>query len=226
MQNILVRWTCQGCLKVVRVSKRRRLLTNEQHEFLLEHQADVTRKEMAELLNETFGTSLTTEQIKTYCGNHKIRSNSNGQFKKGQRSFNKGLKQTDYMSEEAIERTKATRFKKGQKPNNWKPIGSERITKDGYIEIKVRDGEDVSTNNYKLKHRVVWEEEHGEVPEGHAILFLDQSRTNCSLDNLMLVKRTELVRINKSNNLVDVPEINESIVLTERIRQKIREVSK
>ena len=204
---------------MVQVSKRRRLLTDEQHEFLLEHQADITRKEMAKLLNKTFETSFTTDQIKTYCSNHKIRSNSDGRFKKGQRSFNKGLKQTDFMSPEAIERTKATRFQKGQKPTNWKPIGSERITKDGYIEIKTAE-----PGTWELKHRVVWQEANGEVPEGHAILFLDQDRTNCSLDNLMLVKRTELVRINKSNNLVDVPEINESIVLTERISQKIREV--
>lgn len=206
---------------MVQVSKRRRLLTDEQHEFLLKHQADITRKEMAKLLNETFGTSLTEEQIRTYCTNHKIRSNSNGQFKKGQRSFNKGLKQTDFMSEEAIERTKATRFKKGQPPVNHRPVGSERVGKDGYIEIKVAE-----PSTWELKHRVVWREANGEVPEGHAILFLDQDRTNVSLKNLMLVKRTELVRINKSNNLVDVPEINESIVLTERISQKIREVSK
>lgn len=221
MPNIPVKWICQGCLKVVQVSKRRRLLTDEQHEFLLKHQADITRKEMAKLLNETFGTSLTEEQIRTYCTNHKIRSNSNGQFKKGQRSFNKGLKQTDFMSEEAIERTKATRFKKGQPPVNHRPVGSERVGKDGYIEIKVAE-----PSTWELKHRVVWREANGEVPEGHAILFLDQDRTNVSLKNLMLVKRTELVRINKSNNLVDVPEINESIVLTERISQKIREVSK
>ena len=203
------------------MSKRRRLLTDEQHNFLLEHQADITRKEMAKLLNETFGTSFTTDQIMNHCSRNKIHSNSNGQFKKGQTSFNKGLKQEDFMSPEAIERSKATRFQKGQKPTNWRPVGSERITKDGYTEIKTAE-----PGTWELKHRVVWREANGEVPEGHAIIFLDQDKTNCSLENLMLVKRTELARINKSNNLVDVPEINESIVLTERIKQKIREVSK
>lgn len=197
----------------------RRLLTDEQHQFLLEHQADISRKEMAELLNETFRTNLTEEQIKTYCTNHKIRSNSDGRFKPGQRSFNKGLKQSDFMSPEAIERTKETRFKKGQSPNNYRPVGSERLSKDGYIEIKTAD-----PGTWELKHRVVWEEEHGAVPDGYAILFLDQDRTNVTLDNLMLVKRTELVRINQKNNLVDSPEINTSIVLTERINQKTKEL--
>ena len=42
------------------------------------------------------------------------------------------------MTPEAIERTKATRFKKGDKPGNHRKVGSERITVDGYIEIKTK----------------------------------------------------------------------------------------
>lgn len=45
------------------------------------------------------------------------------QFKKGHTTFNKGKKMHEYMSQEAIERTKATRFKKGNIPPNHKPIG-------------------------------------------------------------------------------------------------------
>lgn len=48
----------------------------------------------------------------------------NTRYKKGQVSFNKGLKQTDYMTDAAIKKTKKTRFKKGQKPHNTKPIGT------------------------------------------------------------------------------------------------------
>ncbi|NII81698.1 MULTISPECIES: hypothetical protein [unclassified Pedobacter] len=61
---------------------------------------------------------------------------------------NKGKKQTDYMSAEAIERTKATRFNKGNEPHNTKHDGYERISKDGYVQIRVTKGK------FRLKHRV------------------------------------------------------------------------
>jgi len=51
-------------------------------------------------------------------------------FKKGHSSWNKGK----YMRV-----SPCTEFKKGCMPHNYKPVGSERITKDGYRERKVAD---------------------------------------------------------------------------------------
>ena len=42
--------------------------------------------------------------------------NKETRFKKGNVPVNKGKKQTEFMTSEAIERTKATRFQKGMKP--------------------------------------------------------------------------------------------------------------
>ena len=64
--------------------------------------------------------------------------------------MNKGRKQTEYMSEEQLAKTKATRFKKGHVPKNHKPVGYERITRDGYIEVKTAE-----PNVFELKHRLV-----------------------------------------------------------------------
>ncbi|EMM6737362.1 HNH endonuclease, partial [Pseudomonas aeruginosa] len=33
----------------------------------------------------------------------------------------------------------ATRFKKGQKPHTWLPVGSTRISADGYLQRKISD---------------------------------------------------------------------------------------
>jgi hypothetical protein len=51
-------------------------------------------------------------------------------FKKGHVPVNKGKKQTEFMTREAIERTKNTRFKKGHLPHN--SIG----VRDGDIRIR------------------------------------------------------------------------------------------
>lgn len=37
------------------------------------------------------------------------------------------------------------------------------------------------------KHRYVWEDAYGVVPDGYDIGFRDGNRRNCSLDNLYLV---------------------------------------
>jgi len=109
-------------------------------------------------------------------------------FKQGLIPENKGKKQTEFMSPEAIERTKATRFKKGDIPRNIKQTGYERIdSKDGYIYIKTEDG-------FKLKHRVVWEQHHGTIPPGHNIQFKDGNILNCTIENLYMISRSEQLR--------------------------------
>lgn len=107
-------------------------------------------------------------------------------FKKGLIPKNKGKRQTEYMSPEAIERSKATRFKKGHTPKNYKPIGHERITRDGYRMRKVGE-----PNVFKLVHRLVWEGEFGAIPEGFNIQFKDNNPLNCEIDNLYIIRREE-----------------------------------
>ena len=87
-----------------------------------------------------------------------------------------------------------TSFKKGQKPPNWKPIGSERTySKDGYILIKVAEG----MHQWKLQHRVVWEAANGKLPKGALLSFKDQDKTNCNLDNLEVITMGENAVRNK-----------------------------
>ncbi len=119
-------------------------------------------------------------------------------FNPGNISFNKGRKLEEYMSKENIEKIKKTQFKKGNLPHNHQEIGHERITKDGYIEIKVNDfsGYD-STENYQLKHRVLWEKHYGKIPDGMNVSFKENaSKTEFTIDDLMLLSKAENLLIN------------------------------
>lgn len=110
-------------------------------------------------------------------------------FKKGLVPANKGKRQTDFMSAEGIERTKATRFKPGQQPANTRPVGYERIDDDGYVLIKV-EGERKMTH----KHRHVWRQHHGEIPDGYCVSFRDGNKQNCDISNLFLISREDNAR--------------------------------
>lgn len=113
-------------------------------------------------------------------------------FKKGNVSHNKGKKWADFMPEESQERSRKTQFPKRNVPLNWKPIGWERKTRDGYIEVKVRDeyGEK-RVKNFELKHRLLWEQINGPVPKGMMVKFKDGNKENIVIENLFLASMGE-----------------------------------
>lgn len=108
-------------------------------------------------------------------------------FKKGTVPPNKGKK----MSAEQYAKSSSTMFKKGGIPQNYRPVGSERVNVDGYIEIKIAD-----PSKWELKHRFIWEESNGKIPAGMNLIFKDNNPLNVKLDNLMLVTRAENMIIN------------------------------
>jgi hypothetical protein len=121
------------------------------------------------------------------------------QFKPGQVPANKGLRRPGW----APGRMSETQFKKGRpksEARNYAPIGTERISKDGYLERKVNDDHPVPTRRWVAVHRLVWETANGPIPPGHAVAFLPGRRTTdaakITADGLELVSRVELMRRN------------------------------
>ncbi len=105
-------------------------------------------------------------------------------FKKGNVSWNKGRKL-------GSEWGKQTHFKKGNHPHNYKPIGSKRITKDGYHETKVAD-----PKKWKQDHVVMWEQANGPVPKTCVLRFIDGNKNNITLSNLMLIATAQNMKLN------------------------------
>lgn len=191
----------------------KRLLTDEQHSYFVANQKGKMAKDIAKEMNDVFGLSLTDEQIKNLRSRNKIHSGLTGRFEKGQVPFNKGKKFPGTANR--------TSFKKGHKPINYLPVGSERFDKDGYVKIKV-----ANPNIWRLKHRVIWEAANGPVPKTHAIVFKNQNKHDIRLDNLMMIKRSELSALNKKHVLGTNPEINEVNINVVRIEQRINEIKR
>ena len=143
-------------------------------------------------------------------------------FAKNMAGWNKGKKQVDYMTAASIEKTKIGRFKKGQDPHNTVLIGTERLSKDGYIEVKIRhlkNGES-SNKNFKAKHRVIYEKYFGPIPKNYNVEFLDNNKMNFEPSNLVLRTRKENLIINTMRDQsivkrflgVKEPELVEKII--------------
>ena len=181
--------------------------TDEMKQFILDNYKGRYNQELADLFNQKFNTNITSRTIKSYKANNKLNSGLTGKFRKGQTPHNKGKK----MPKEVYEKVKHTMFAKGNVPPNHRPVGSERISKDGYIEVKVAE-----PNKWRLKQRVVYEETKGKIPEGCPIIFLDGNKRNFDIDNLRCITRSELLYLN-CNGLNNSNEITETGILMARL---------
>jgi hypothetical protein len=177
--------------------------TDEERRFFVEYVPGHSYKEIQEEFINRFDWNISINQIKTYIGNHGLNTGRTGCFEKGHIPFNKGEK----MSHETYKKCAATMFKKGNIPKNHRPVGSERITKDGYVEIKIAE-----PRKWALKHRYIWEQANGEIPDGHIIIFRDNDRTNISLDNLMIIPRSINAVINHGGLSETINETKELAV--------------
>lgn len=183
--------------------------TEEEHKFLQSFIPGHTYKEIVAEYNRKFSEPITETRVKGYMANHKINNGLTGRFKKGHIPANKGTHPP------TVGRMAETQFKKGGLPPNTKPIGYERVTKDGYIEVKIkmRPSHPSCNDNFVLKHRLVWEQANGPIPKGCKITFLDGDKKNCSLENLALVTEAEHLQMTRRDLRSENPQLTQTGIL-------------
>ena len=102
----------------------------------------------------------------------------NYRFKQGHEPHNKGKK----MPPQVYDKAAPTMYKKGNKPMNTREPHATSIRLDNsgraYHYTKIKDG------LWKLTHRVMWEQVHGEIPKGYVVRFKDGNTMNLSILNL------------------------------------------
>ncbi len=143
------------------------------------------------------------------------------QKKPGDVPMNKGMKQTDYMTPEAIARTAKTRFKKGNLPKNTLHDGKVTIRKDSkgnkYKWIRL------SLGKWKMLHVKIWEDEHGPLPEGTIVVFKDGNSMNCVLENLEHRTKAEHMM---ANTIQRYPEdLRKVMILKGKLNKKIKKIT-
>lgn len=195
-------------------AKRYSPYTSEQTDFIIQGYTRLTLPELHAAYNRHFEETRTLGQIRCFLHNRRILSGRTGQFAKGCVSWNKGKK--GYMG------ANATSFKKGQLPHNHTRLWTERISKDGYIEISIPERNPYTgfPQRYKLKHIWLWEMYNGPVPPGHAVIFIDGNKEHVDLDNLMIVTRSELLSLNLHNYSETPDELKPAVLQLAKLEVK------
>jgi len=191
----------------------RHYYTDKEKEFIKNNIKGQRTSELTEMFNKEFGTNLKRSQIRSFTKNHGITSGVNTQFKKGNEPWSKG--RTDLTGH------KPTQFKKGNRPANAKPVGTEIITRDEYTKVKVKE-----PNIWRYKHKMVYEKHKGKIPEGKALIFADQDKSNMDIDNLILVDRKELLIMNKKGLIYEDKDSTKVGLNIAKVYSKINKLNK
>ena len=188
--------------------------TPDQIDFLKRNVKGRGNGELTELFNAHFGTNLKVSQLRACKNNRGLKSGLDGRFKQGHIPVNKG---TQGLYNVGGNRTS---FKPGQPALNYKPVGYERIDRDGYTLVKVQD-DGPWHKRWRHKHKVIWEEANGPIPSGHALLFADQNKQNISLSNLILISKKQLSTLNKKGLLSNNADLTRTGIVMADLIQKI-----
>lgn len=159
------------------------------------------------------------EECLRRCGEQRAERGRASRFQKGQRSWNKGMKGFD-----AGGRSAETRFVKGtvngRAAELLKPIGAERVTKDGILQRKVRE-DGPPQHRWKSVHSIMWEERNGPIPAGHVVVFRDGNTRHIEHENFELIDRAELMRRNTIHNYP--PELKATMHQLRKLNKAIQE---
>lgn len=182
--------------------------SQEQIQFLRDNVKGISLKQLTERFNKCFGTNLSEHAIAMQKSKYGLKSGIvGGQFEKGSIPHNKGKR----MSKKQYDVCSKTMFKPGSKPKNTDPIGTEKLLSDGYVWVKVNDKPKVpKKENWKQKHKLLWEQEYGPVPKNSVVIFKDGDPTHIELDNLECVTRSQLLILNKKKLIHSNKQISET----------------
>jgi len=149
-----------------------RTWTDDEEQYLIANYANTSNIELAKTLGKKDANAIGAKasHLKLRKSGQFLRESckarTKGQFKKGLIPHNKGKK----LSQETKEKLKPTMFKRGNRPHNAQPVGTETKDKDGYVWVKIAE-----PSEWKLKHHVAYGEP---VPTGHKVIFIDGNKRN------------------------------------------------
>lgn len=190
-----------------KIKGRRDPVTEEQRATIRRLYADTSTDELAKIIGRTaksvyqiahkLGLKKSAEYLEkcwSECG-HQLQAHGKAhQYPKGHVPENKGLRRPGWSPGRMSE----TQFKKGNLASNRREIGDERLSKDGYVYVKVADGQ--KNRNWKQKHWIVWEQHNGPIPEGANVVFKDRDRRNFDISNLEMISDGQLMLRNTLHN--------------------------
>jgi hypothetical protein len=186
--------------------------------------SDLPRVELHALFVQVFGrTEVTQQNLTALCKRNGWLTGRTGRFCKGQISHNAGKK--GFVAPGSEKGWFKPGVRQGVATKLYQPIGTERVSKDGYRERKINDDMPLQ-RRWRAVHLVEWEAINGPLPAGHALKCLDSDKTNTDPSNWTCVPRALLPRLNGrfGRDYDHAPaELKPTILAIAKLEHKVRE---
>ena len=202
------------------MSRAMHYYTAEEKEFLKEYVPGHSHKEIAEEFNNRFPDKVTPQQIKSAVTRYHLNTGHTGRFEKGMVSHNKGQR----MTSDQYKLAEPTMFKPGSIPANTLPIGTELELPDGYIWVKINDIPKAKKNvNWRQKHRLIWEQNIGEIPDGYLVIFKNGDRKNFDIDNLACISKQVHLQLTRKHLRYEDADLTEAGIAVAKVMCAVTE---
>lgn len=207
--------------------KGRRISYREAELLFIKKRARLPRRDLhASFCKWTGRTDVTLANLNALCKRKGWMTGRTGCYAPGQTPKNKGRKMP-YNANSA-----RTQFKKGHIPHTHRGAGHERVDKkDGYVIMIVdeRNPWTGAATRQVHKHRWLWEQEHGPVPDGMRLKCLDGDKTNTDPSNWEALPKALSPRLNGrfGRGYDSAPaELKPTIMATTKLEHLAREARK
>lgn len=185
----------------------------------------------ARQFNERFGREVDAKNLHALRKRKGWKTGRTGCFKKGQEPANKG-KKCEPGKGGNHPNARRTQFSKGERRGVavklYKPVGTERLSRDGYLERKINDGMPLQSR-WRAVHLIEWEAVNGPIPAGHCLKCLDGNKTNTAPDNWEAIPRSLLPRLAGGNRYKRVlayddaaPEVRPALLTVAKLAHAAR----
>lgn len=184
-------------------------LTKEEEDFLREHAPKMSRLELTNLFNQTFGTSWHRTTVTNWCVKRGLSNGNDGRFKDGHHSWQTGLSGEEYRKHYSEESWKKSRS--GLVMYEQKYQEGELFERHG-LPVYYLGGE----SGTKLDDRLVyastkiWEDANGPISPNQLLIHIDGNIQNFNLENLKAIPRNWLPVLRWLGGLTDNLELNKA----------------
>lgn len=179
--------------------------------FLEERKAMPRRELHAAFVTEFGRYDVTLKNIVSLCKRNGWMTGRTGRIEPGSTPWNAGIKMP------FNEGSARTQFKPGQIPHTYRGAGHERVCKrTGYVILIVAERNPWTGAETRpvLKHKWLWEQKHGPVPDGMVLKCLDGDRTNTDPSNWEAIPKGVLPRLSRKRGYDGAPDELKPMIMT------------
>jgi hypothetical protein len=195
-------------------------------EFVRLH-SKLPRRALHEKFVEQFGRDeVSLSKITALCKRRGWLTGRSGCFPQGNVPANKGKRMAYHPNSARTQYKPGNRS--GMAAKNYKPVGTERMTVDGYVERKIHDGMPLQSR-WRAVHLIRWEELHGALPEGYCLKCLSGDKANTKPSNWKAIPRALLPWLNGKfgRDYNSAPDALKPVILaTAELEHAAREAAK